>query len=100
MLVIRQEHMDRNAGRIVLHSHKAKMLSRVELKDDPEGAVKLQQAFTLRSLGTPEIDAPPEIPMFDNKDLGEHGERGPLLHTRERLGGTAAAWQQELRDLR
>jgi hypothetical protein len=45
------------------------MLSRVELKDDPEGAVKLQQAFTLRSLGTPEIDPPPEIPMFDNKDL-------------------------------
>jgi hypothetical protein len=58
-----------DAGRIVLHSHKAKMLSRVELKDDPDGAVKLQQAFTLRSLGTPEIDAPPEIPMFDNKEL-------------------------------
>ena len=48
-----------DAGRIVLHSHKAKMLSRVELKDDPDGAVKLQQAFTLRSLGTPEIEAPP-----------------------------------------
>jgi len=58
-----------DAGRIVLHSHKAKMLSRVELKDDPDGAVKLQQAFTLRSLGTPAIDAPPAIPMFDNKDL-------------------------------
>ena len=58
-----------DAGRIVLHSHKAKMLSRVELKDDPDGAVKLQQAFTLRSLRTPEIDAPPEIPMFDNKEL-------------------------------
>jgi hypothetical protein len=58
-----------DAGRIVLHSHKAKMLSRVELKDDPDGAVKLQQAFTLRSLGAPEIDAPPDIPMFDNREL-------------------------------
>ena len=45
------------------------MLSRVELKDDPDGAVKLQQAFTLSSLGTSEIQAPPEIPMFDNKEL-------------------------------
>jgi hypothetical protein len=57
------------AGRIELHSSKAKMLSRVELKDDPDGAVKLQKAFTLRSLGTLEIKAPPEIPMFDNTDL-------------------------------
>ena len=32
-------------------------------------APKLQQAFKLSSLGTPEIQAPPEIPMFDNKEL-------------------------------
>jgi hypothetical protein len=58
-----------DAGRIVLHSNKAKMLGRVELKDDPAGAVKLQKAFKLSSLGTLKIKAPPEIPMFDNKDL-------------------------------
>jgi len=57
------------AGRIVLHSNKAKMLSRVELKDDPDGALKLQKAFMLSSLGTPQIKSPPEIPMFDNKGL-------------------------------
>jgi hypothetical protein len=47
-----------DSGRIVLHSHKAKMLSRVELKDNPDGAVKLQQAFTLRSLGTRDFRRP------------------------------------------
>jgi hypothetical protein len=35
------------AGRIELHSKKAKMLGRVELRDDPEGAVTLQRAFTV-----------------------------------------------------
>ncbi len=58
-----------DAGRIVLHSSRAKMLSRVELKGDPEGAVKLQRALTLRSLGTPVMKPPPEIPIFNNKDL-------------------------------
>ena len=57
------------AGRIVLHSNKAKMLGRVELKDDSDGAVKLQKAFRLSSLGKPVIKSPPEIPMFDNQDL-------------------------------
>jgi hypothetical protein len=57
------------AGRIVLHSNKAKMLSRVELKDDPDGAMKLQKAFKLSLLGKPDIEPPPEIPLFDNKDL-------------------------------
>ncbi len=58
-----------DAARIVLHSHKAKLLGRVELKGDPDGAVQLQKAFKLRSPGTPEIKTPPEIPLFDNKDL-------------------------------
>jgi hypothetical protein len=58
-----------DAGRVVLHSNKAKMLGRVELKDDSDGAVKLQKAFRLSSLGKPEIKSPPEIPMFDNQDL-------------------------------
>jgi hypothetical protein len=58
-----------DAGRIELHSSKAKLLGRVELKDDPDGAVKLQHAFTATPLGNPVIAPPPAIPAFDNKDL-------------------------------
>ncbi|MEJ8822623.1 DUF1254 domain-containing protein [Variovorax humicola] len=57
------------AGRIELHSGKAKMLARVELKGDPEGAARLQKAFKLSVAGTPAIDQPVDIPMFDNKEL-------------------------------
>ncbi len=57
------------AGRIELHSRKAKMLGRVEIKGDPEGAVRLQKMFKLRSLGEPVIAPPPPMPDFDNKDL-------------------------------
>jgi hypothetical protein len=58
-----------DAARIELHSSKAKMLGRVEIKDDPEGAVRLQQAFKVTALGTPLIAPPPSIPMFNNTDL-------------------------------
>jgi hypothetical protein len=58
-----------DASRITLHSSKAKMLARVELKDDPEGAVKLQHAFKATAQGTPQIAAPPPIPLFTNKEL-------------------------------
>ena len=57
------------AGRIELHSSKAKMLARVELKGDPEGAVRLQKAFKVIVNGTPVIAKPVAIPLFDNKDL-------------------------------
>jgi len=58
-----------DAGRIELHSSKAKMLGRVEIKDDPEGAVKLQHTFKVTALGSPVIAPPPEIPQFDNTNL-------------------------------
>lgn len=58
-----------DAGRIELHSSKAKLLARIELKDDEEGAIALQHAFKLTSLGTPKIAPPPELPMFDNNTL-------------------------------
>jgi hypothetical protein len=45
------------------------MLGRVEIKGDPEGAVRLQQQFKAAALGTPLIVPPPAIPMFDNTDL-------------------------------
>ena len=58
-----------DAARVELHSSKAKMLGRVEIKGDPDGAVRLQQQFKATALGTPLIAPPPAITMFDNKDL-------------------------------
>ena len=58
-----------DAARIELHSSKAKMLGRVEIKDDPGGAARLQQQFKVTALGTPLIAPPPAITMFDNADL-------------------------------
>lgn len=58
-----------DVGRIELHSSKAKMLGRVELKGDPDGAVKLQRAFNITTLGTPEIKPPPAMPLFTQSDL-------------------------------
>ncbi|MEN8780707.1 MAG: DUF1214 domain-containing protein [Desulfobacterales bacterium] len=57
------------ATRVELHSQKAKMLARVELKNDNEGAVALQRQFTLKALGKPAV--PPIAPMahFNNKEL-------------------------------
>jgi hypothetical protein len=57
------------AARIELHSKKAKLLGRVELKTDPDGAVALQKAFKLSSQGTPAIADPPQLADFSNKDL-------------------------------
>ncbi len=57
-----------DVGRIELHSSKAKMLGRVEIKGDPDGAVRLQQQFKATALGTPLIAAPPAMAMFDNAD--------------------------------
>lgn len=58
-----------DASRIELHSSKAKLLGRVELKTDPEEAVRLQRQFQTTLLGTPLIAPPPTIPMFDNNHL-------------------------------
>ncbi len=54
---------------IELHSNKAKLLARVELKDDWDGAVALQRKFLLKSAGKPNIEPPIEIKMFDNEQL-------------------------------
>ncbi len=58
-----------DAGRIELHSSKAKLLARIELKADPAGAVRLQRKFRLTALGMPEISRPPAVPVFDNDRL-------------------------------
>lgn len=54
---------------IYLHSNKAKMLARVELKGDPEGALTLQHAFKVSVIGKPHIAKPPVVAAFDNKRL-------------------------------
>ncbi|AZO76450.1 hypothetical protein B5U98_07570 [Bosea sp. Tri-39] len=58
-----------DAARIELHSSKAKMLGRVELKGEPDGAVKLQHAFKVSTGGKPAIAKPVALPMFENKGL-------------------------------
>lgn len=59
----------KDAARIELHSSKAKMLARVELKGDPDGAVKLQKQFKVTAMGKPVIKPAPPLPAFSNKDL-------------------------------
>ena len=58
-----------DAVRIELRSLKAKMLARVEIKGDSEGAVALQRQFRLSSLGTPKVDPALPVPAFDNATL-------------------------------
>jgi hypothetical protein len=89
-----------DAGRIELHSSKAKMLARVELKDDPQGAVRLQQAFRVAARGTPTIEPPVALPPFDNKDLigveiFEHA--AAILASALDVAPSAAAMQEKVR---
>jgi hypothetical protein len=58
-----------DAARIELHSSKAKLLGRVEIKGDKDGATKLQRGFKATVDGSPKIKDPPPTPMFGNKDL-------------------------------
>ena len=58
-----------DAVRIELHSRKAKMLARVELKTNIEGAIALQKQFKLKALGNPVIEPAVKIPSFGNKEL-------------------------------
>jgi hypothetical protein len=61
--------LPQGASRIELHSRKAKMLARVELKDDRDGAVRLQHAFKVTAQGKPDITPAVKIPDFGNQDL-------------------------------
>jgi hypothetical protein len=55
--------------RIELHSRKAKLLGRVELMTDPDGAVALQKQFKLTPLGRPVIEPTAPMASFGNKEL-------------------------------
>jgi hypothetical protein len=88
------------AGRIELHSKKAKMLARVELKDDPDAAVRLQKTFLVTATGSPSIAKPVAIPMFDNKDLigveiFDHADA--MLASALDVAPNAAMMQQQVR---
>lgn len=58
-----------DAVRIELHSRKAKLLGRVELKTDPAGAMALQKKFKLTPLGKPAIKPAAPMASFGNKEL-------------------------------
>ncbi|MET4210287.1 DUF1214 domain-containing protein [Bradyrhizobium sp. LA2.1] len=58
-----------DATRIDLHSAKAKLLGRVEIKGDKDGATKLQHGFKATAAGSPKLKDPPPVPMFGNRDL-------------------------------
>jgi hypothetical protein len=64
-----QVDLPADALRVDLPSKKSRILGRVELKGDPEGAVALLKQFTLTPTGNPEIDPAVEIPNFTNEDL-------------------------------
>lgn len=55
--------------RILVHNRKAKMLARVELKDDGNGAVALQRRFTLKPMGAPTVQPTAPMATIDNKTL-------------------------------
>jgi hypothetical protein len=55
--------------RISLHSAKAKLLARVELRDDPDEAVRLQHQFRLSTTGRVSVASRLTVPDFDNADL-------------------------------
>lgn len=55
--------------RVDIPSAKAKLLTRVQIGDDIDGAVALQLQFQLSSAGTPQVAPPPQIPDFDNAHL-------------------------------
>lgn len=58
-----------DAVRIELHSHKAKLLGRVELKTDSAGAMALQKQFKLTPLGKPVVQPAAPMAPFGNKEL-------------------------------
>jgi hypothetical protein len=88
------------ATRIELHSNKAKLIGRIELKDDPDGAFLLQRQFKLTAIGTPVIRPAPRIPMFDNNTLigaAIFDEANAKLTSATDVAPRAAEMQQKVR---
>ncbi|MCP8899504.1 DUF1214 domain-containing protein [Gilvimarinus xylanilyticus] len=64
-----QVDLPEGAYLIEVPNKKIKMLARVELQDDLQGAIDLQQEFTLRTLGNPDIEPTLDFPGFTNQAL-------------------------------
>lgn len=58
-----------DAVRIELRSQKAKMLARIELQNDRDGAVALQRQIKITPLGEPKFPPAVKIPSFDHARL-------------------------------
>ena len=58
-----------DAARIVLRSNKAKMIARLEVRQDRDGVIRLQRRFEVASQGNPSIIPTSPIPMFGNREL-------------------------------
>ena len=58
-----------DAARIILRSNKAKMIARLEVRQDRDGVIRLQRRFEVTSHGNPSIMPAPPLPMFGNREL-------------------------------
>jgi len=86
--------------RIELRSQKAKMLARVELQNDRDGAVALQRQIRVTPLGTPKFPPALEIPAFEKPaligvDLFDRAE--DLLKSAPDVSPIAAQLQAQVR---
>ncbi len=85
-----------DAVRIELHSAKAKLLGRVELKTDSARAKALQEQFKLQALGQPRIVKPVALPPISNKDLVGvelFDQAEPILRSASDVSPVAATMQ-------
>jgi hypothetical protein len=78
--------MPDGAVRLDIPSGKAKLLVRVQLRDNLDQAVALQHGFSLRSVGTPHVEPAIDIAMFTNA-----APPGSAMFTRPQLDQALAA---------
>jgi hypothetical protein len=89
-----------DAAKIMLRSTKAKMIARIEVRQDRDAVVRLQRRFEMTSHGNPSIMPAPPLPMFGDRELigveifegAEH-----VLATAIDTSPNAAALQQKVR---
>jgi len=89
-----------DAARIVLRSNKAKVLARIEVRQDRDGVVRLQRKLALSSHNNPSIIPAPPLPTFGSRELIGveifEGAEHVLATALDTLPG-AAALQQKVR---
>lgn len=89
-----------DTAHIELHSSKAKLLARVEIKGDRDAAITLQKQFSLTPLGDIAVSQTPAVPKFDNaKLLGAEAfdNVDAVLASALDVSPVAARMQQEVR---